>query len=331
MIKVAIAGGTGYTAGELLRLLLNHPFAEVVAVLSSSLAGESVCNVHRDLTGDTSLRFTSSLQAEGGKIEPDMLFLTLGHGLSASYLDSLELAPGCRVIDLGNDFRLGQTYKGNEFVYGLCEMNRESIKGALNVANPGCFATAILLSLIPLKASGFLENEVHIHGITGSTGAGKSLSESTHFSYRDSNISVYKPFVHQHLGEIKKTLEELSPSSELPSINFIPMRGDFTRGIFTSLYTKVKDEFNVAKAISFFEEYYADSPFVHLSLLPLSLKEVVNTNKALIHIEKHNNNLHITAVIDNLLKGASGQAVQNMNIMFGLEESCGLRLKGSAF
>ncbi len=329
-IKAAIAGGTGYTAGELLRILIYHPQVEIVAVLSSSLAGERVSSVHRDLTGDTNLRFSSDLNSPKGVIYPDVLFLTLGHGLSQSYLNQLNLPEGCKVIDLGNDFRLNSEYRGSSFVYGMCELNRTQIKDALYIANPGCFATAILLALLPLSISGELLQDIHIHAITGSTGAGKSLSESTHFSYRDSNISVYKPFSHQHLGEIKKILNERCKEGT-PEINFVPMRGDFTRGIFASIYTKSSDNLGLEEICSMYEDFYSSSPFVKMSDESISLKEVTNTNKALIHIEKHNGYWHITSIIDNLLKGASGQAVQNMNIMFSLQEDCGLKLKGSAF
>jgi len=331
MIKVAIAGGTGYTAGELIRLLINHPEVEIVAVLSSSMAGEFVWSVHRDLIGDTTLKFVSNLESEKGKIEPDVLFLTLGHGLSKSYLKEIGICANCKIVDLGNDFRLDPIYNNEEFVYGLCELNKLAVKQAKYVANPGCFATSILLALLPLAAKGFLNNEIHIHAITGSTGAGKSVSGTSHFSYRDSNISVYKPFSHQHLGEIKKVLLQASGNSALPQINFIPMRGDFTRGIFASLYTAGGSKNSLEEMVNLYKEYYLDSPFVKISDSAISMKEVVNTNKALLHIESHNGYWHITSVIDNLLKGASGQAVQNMNLMFGLEEFCGLKLKGSAF
>ena len=326
MIKVIIAGGTGYTAGELIRILINHPNAEISAVLSTSAVGENISSVHRDLLGDTNIKFTDNITG----IEPDIIFLTLGHGLSRNYLDSLNLPDKCKIIDLGNDFRLNSEYKGKEFIFGLCELNRKEIKNADCIANPGCFATSILLPLIPLSFAGLLTNEIHIHAITGSTGAGKSLSETTHFSYRNSNISVYKPFTHQHLGEINKTLT-LCAGKAIPQINFVPVRGDFARGIFASIYTKCADEITVDKAVSLLQSFYKDSPFVKLSDKPISLKEVVNTNKALIYIEKHNGYLHFTSIIDNLLKGASGQAVQNMNIMFGFDESAGLRLKGNGF
>lgn len=344
MIRVAIAGGTGYTAGELLRLLLNHPMVEISAVLSSTLAGEMVSSVHKDLIGDTNLRFTSHLNSPQGLKEIDLIFLTLGHGLSKKYLDELNLSDSCKVIDLGNDFRLDSHYKGENFIYGLCELNREEIIKAKYIANPGCFATSILLALLPLAVACKLNDDIHIHAITGSTGAGKSLSESTHFSYRDSNISVYKPFTHQHLGEIKSILgvtcskslqvatqDSKVVSKELPVINFVPIRGDFTRGIFASLYTKISGDLTLEEVYSLYNNFYSDSPFVRISREPISMKEVVNTNKALLHIESHNGYWHITSVIDNLLKGASGQAVQNMNLMFSIDESCALKLKGSAF
>ncbi|PKO95414.1 MAG: N-acetyl-gamma-glutamyl-phosphate reductase [Bacteroidetes bacterium HGW-Bacteroidetes-7] len=329
MINVAIAGGTGYTAGELIRILVNHPGVEISAVLSSSLAGEPVSSVHRDLIGDTTLRFVSDLKGLSGSDEIDVLFLTLGHGLSKRYLDEIGLPERCKIIDLGNDFRLDSKYKDEEFIYGLCELSSDTIKNAKYIANPGCFATSILLALIPLASAGELNDEIHIHAITGSTGAGKSPSDTTHFSYRDSNISVYKPFTHQHLGEIKKVLATLSEN--VPQINFVPIRGDFTRGIFASLYVKSNSKLSTEKISTLYNEFYKESPFVNISNEPISLKEVVNTNKALIHIEQHNGYWHITSIIDNLLKGASGQAVQNMNMMFGLDQSDGLKLKGSAF
>lgn len=327
MIKVAIAGGTGYTAGELLRILLNHPDAEVIGVLSSSQAGAPVASVHRDLLGDTDLRFSASLSDFE---KPDILFLTLGHGLSREYLDRLDPDPACRIIDLGNDFRTDTAYRGGEFVYGLPEAGREIVAAAAQIANPGCFATAILLPLLPLATRGGLTHDIHIHAITGSTGAGKNLSETGHFSYRAGNVSVYKPFAHQHLAEIRKTLAHAAIGG-VPDINFVPMRGDFTRGIFASIYTKKNAGVTLDGLIRDYVDFYAPSPFVHISDEPVSLKEVVNTNKALIHIEEHNGHIHFTSVIDNLLKGAAGQAVQNMNLMCGLPETAGLKLKPSAF
>ena len=325
MIKVAIAGGTGYTAGELLRLLLNHPEVKIINVLSTSQDGEAVASVHRDLFGETNLVFSSELTEE-----PDVIFIAIGHGLSRVYLDKLNLSPKCKVIDLVNDFRIDTGYSGSEFVYGLTEMNREAIAGAQYIANPGCFATAILLPLLALTQWGMLTDEVHVHAITGSTGAGKNLSETGHFSYRDNNISVYKPFTHQHLGEIGKTLISKA-GQKIPRINFVPMRGDFTRGIFASLYTKNTSGMPLPELVTRYKDFYVSSPFVHVSDEPVSMKEVVNTNKALIHIEEHDGYFHFTSVIDNLLKGASGQAIQNMNLMFGFDETLGLKLKATAF
>ncbi|MFA6335723.1 MAG: N-acetyl-gamma-glutamyl-phosphate reductase [Bacteroidales bacterium] len=330
MIKVAVAGGTGYTAGELLRILINHPEVEIVSVLSTSSTDTDISSVHRDLLGDTSLKFSGSEKFSALLPKMDVIFLCLGHGLSKKFLDDYKLSNECKIIDLGNDFRLENHYDNKNFVYGLSEIFKKEISSTSFIANPGCFATAILLGLSPLAFKGALKDEIHVHAITGSTGAGKSPSESTHFSYRSSNISVYKPFTHQHLGEIEKTLSNLL-NVKAPSVNFVPMRGDFARGIFASIYTKCSDDTTLEEVREHYKRVYENSPFVFISDESISLKEVVNTNKALIHIEKHNGYWHITSVIDNLLKGASGQAVQNMNLMFGLDESCGLHLKGSAF
>ncbi|MDD3787745.1 MAG: N-acetyl-gamma-glutamyl-phosphate reductase [Petrimonas sp.] len=324
MIKVSIVGGTGYTAGELLRILLNHPQVEIESVISSSSVGMPVAEMHRDLLGETDLCFTDKI----GK--PDVIFLCLGHGLSRAFLDESDIPKSCKIIDLGNDFRNQPDYAGRNFVFGLCELNRDKIREADSVANPGCFATSIMLALLPLASKNLLTDDVHIHAITGSTGAGKKPSETTHFSYRDNNLSVYKPFTHQHLEEIGNTLKSAG-NANLPQLNFVPMRGDFTRGIFASVYTKWDNPMSEPEVIDYYKNYYKASPFVFVSDEPISLKEVVNTNKALLHIEFHNGYIHITSIIDNLVKGASGQAVQNMNLMFGLDETCGLRLKGSAF
>ena len=324
MIKVSIVGGTGYTAGELLRILLRHPNVQIESVISSTSAGTPVAEMHRDLLGETDLMFTDRFH------QPDVIFLCLGHGLSRSFLQENNVPATCRVIDLGNDFRNEPLFGDREFVFGLCELNREQIRSCRNVANPGCFATSILLALLPLAAHNLLRDEVHVHAITGSTGAGKRPGETTHFSYRDSNISVYKAFTHQHLEEIQHTLASVV-NTNLPPINFVPMRGDFTRGIFASLYTRWNGTMSETEAIQLFKSYYEPSPFVFVSDQPISLKEVVNTNKALLHVGFHNGYIHITSIIDNLLKGASGQAVQNMNLMFGLDEATGLQLKGSAF
>jgi N-acetyl-gamma-glutamyl-phosphate reductase len=324
MINVSIAGGTGYTAGELLRILLRHPGVKIESVISSTSAGMPVAEMHRDLLGETDLVFSDSF------VNPDLIFLCLGHGLSRTFLQENSVPASCRIIDLGNDFRNEPLFGEREFVFGLCELNRECIREAVNVANPGCFATTIMLALLPLAAKNLLTNEIHVHAITGSTGAGKRPGETTHFSYRDNNISVYKPFTHQHLTEIANTLTSAG-NSTTPQINFVPMRGDFTRGIFASVYTRWDGEISESEMIELFKAFYAPSPFVFVSDKSISLKEVVNSNKGLLHIEFHNGYIHITSIIDNLVKGASGQAVQNMNLMYGLEETTGLTLKGSAF
>lgn len=323
MIRVAIAGGTGYTGGELLRILLHHPQVEIVSVLTTSANGVPVASVHRDLIGETDLRFGTVIN------DPDILFLCLGHGLSREFIDTRSIGGGCRIIDLGNDFRLDGDYAGRHFVYGLTEEAREDVRNAHDIANPGCFATAIQLALLPIASAGLLHDEVHVSAVTGSTGAGKKPGESVHFSYRDSNLSIYKLFTHQHLGEIRKNIGRISGST--PRVNFVPFRGDFTRGIFASVYTRAAAGISEDDYISLFEDYYSSSPFVFHSAGPVSLKEVVNTNKCLLHIELHDGYIHVSSVIDNLLKGAAGQAVQNMNIMMSLDEDCGLRLKPSAF
>lgn len=324
MIKASIAGGTGYTAGELLRILIYHPKIQIESVVSTTSVGVSLSSVHRDLMGETDLVFTDAVG------NPDVLFLCLGHGLSEKFLNNNNIPASCKVIDLGNDFRLDPTFQNRSFEYGLCELNKEDIQKANNVANPGCFATSILLALLPLAKMKQLTNEIHIHAITGSTGAGKRPSDTAHFSYRDSNLSVYKAFTHQHLDEIKQSLS-LKGTQDVPEIQFVPMRGDFTRGIFASVYTKWNGVQSEQEAIDYYKSYYKDSPFVFVSDEDISLKEVVNTNKGLLHISFHNGYIHITSIIDNLVKGASGQAVQNMNLLFGFAENEGLLLKGSAF
>lgn len=324
MINVSIAGGTGYTAGELLRILLRHPEVNIESVISTTSVGMPVAEMHRDLLGETELVFTDSF------LNPDVIFLCLGHGLSRAFLEQNNIPASCKIIDLGNDFRNEPVFNGRNFVFGLCEQNREIIRTANSVANPGCFATSIMLALLPLASRNLLTDEVHVHAITGSTGAGKKPVETTHFSYRDNNISVYKPFSHQHLEEIANTLTTAG-NSDLPQINFVPLRGDFTRGIFASIYTKWNGKLSESEVAGLYEAYYQPSPFVFVSKQPISLKEVVNTNKGLLHIEFHNGYIHITSIIDNLVKGASGQAVQNMNLMFGLDETTGLMLKGSGF
>ena len=324
-IKVAIAGGTGYTGGELFRILLNHPNVEIVAATTTSSAGVPVAQVHRDLIGETDLCFGIELN------DPDVIFLCLGHGISRQFVDSNDIKPSCRIIDLGNDFRLDGEYAGRNFVYGLCESAKEDIRKAHDVANPGCFATAIQLATLPLAAAGLINDEIHVTAITGSTGAGKKPGETTHFSYRNDNISIYKLFSHQHLAEIKKNIVKGGSLEGEPMVNFVPLRGDFARGIFASVYTRAAEGLTLEDYQKIYEDYYASSPFVFLSKENISMKEVVNTNKALLHVELHDGYIHIASAIDNLIKGASGQAVQNMNLMFGLPEDTGLRLKPSAF
>lgn len=324
-IRVAIAGGTGYTGGELFRILLNHPDVEIVAATTTSSEGTPVASVHRDLIGETDLCFGKELN------DPDVIFLCLGHGISRQFVDTHDIKPECRIIDLGNDFRLDGDYAGRNFVYGLCESAREAVRGAHDVANPGCFATAIQLATLPLAAAGLIQDEIHVTAITGSTGAGKKPGETTHFSYRTDNISIYKLFTHQHLAEIRQNLARVSVSDRAYRVYFVPLRGDFARGIFASVYTKAAEGMTEEDYRRLFEDYYADSPFVFHSAEGISMKEVVNTNKGLVHVELHDGYVHIASCIDNLVKGAAGQAVQNMNLMFGLPEDTGLRLKPSAF
>ena len=324
-IRVAIAGGTGYTGGELFRILLNHPNVEIVAATTTSSEGVRVDSVHRDLIGETELCFGYELN------DPDVIFLCLGHGISRQFVDTHDIKPSCRIIDLGNDFRLDGDYAGRHFVYGLCESAREDIRKAHDVANPGCFATVIQLATLPLAAAGLINDEIHVTAITGSTGAGKKPGETTHFSYRSDNISIYKLFTHQHLAEIKQNLSAINPQNKDYTVNFVPLRGDFTRGIFASIYTRAAKGMSQDDYRKLYEDYYAASPFVFHSNEGISMKEVVNTNKGLVHVELHDGYVHIASAIDNLVKGAAGQAVQNMNLMFGLPEDTGLRLKPSAF
>lgn len=344
-IKAGIIGGAGYTGGEMLRILINHPEVEIVFVHSNSNAGNRVTDVHGDLFGDTDLKFSGNevlgaLSSGEGLGEAFVLFLCVGHGDAKKFLTANAVDQNVKIIDLSQDFRLSanrtsETANRN-FIYGLPELNRESIKTAQNIANPGCFATCIQLGLLPLAAGGLLNNEVHINATTGSTGAGQSLSSTSHFSWRNNNLSVYKAFGHQHLKEISESLNQ-SESDFAPSrlervgvrLNFVPQRGDFTRGILAAMYTEC--DLNLSDAESLYREYYNGHPFTHISKNNIDLKQVVNTNKCLVHLEKHDDKLFIISIIDNLLKGASGQAVQNMNLMFGLEERTGLRLKGTGF
>ena len=320
MIKVGIAGGAGYTAGELIRILVNHPGVQIVFIHSESNAGKAVCEVHEGLIGDTDLRFSPEFDFEA----IDLLFMCGAHGGSAGFLADHPLRKGLKVIDFAQDFR----DESNGYVYGLPEWKADKIRTADKIANPGCFATAIQLALLPLAKAGMLENEICVNGITGSTGAGVKPGASTHFSWRNNNISVYKVFEHQHLIEINRNLSLLQGAQVAP-ISFIPTRGDFARGIFISAHTDCPlDE---AEAIELYRDFYADAAFTFVSELPLDLKQVVNTNKCVIKVEKHGSKLVVFSVIDNLLKGASGQAVQNMNLIFGLEQTAGLKLKASAF
>ncbi|WP_242134478.1 N-acetyl-gamma-glutamyl-phosphate reductase [Aestuariivivens marinum] len=324
-IKVGIIGGAGYTAGELIRLLINHPNAEIDFVYSTSNAGNKISKVHQDLVGNLDLEFTDTTNPN-----VDVLFLCLGHGNSVKFLSENTFSENTKIIDLGNDFRLEKDkfFNGNTFVYGLPELQKEAIEAANYVANPGCFATAIQLGLLPLAASGLLKNDVHINAVTGATGAGTSLSATSHFPYRDNNFSYYKPFTHQHLGEINQSVKQLQKSFS-SDILFMPNRGNFSRGIFATLYTDF--EGTVEEAIAIYKTFYKDAAFTFVSDDVLHLKQVVNTNKCLIHLHKYNNKILITSIIDNLLKGASGQAIQNMNLMFGLEETTGLNLKATYF
>jgi N-acetyl-gamma-glutamyl-phosphate reductase len=320
-IRVGIVGGAGYTAGELIRILLYHPVAELKYIQSSSNNNQPVSSVHTDLLGDTGMTF-SDIDFE----DTDVVFLCSGHGKSIDYLKNNVVPSHVRIIDLSHDFRLKR--EGNDFVYGLPELNRGQIRKAGKIANPGCFATAIQLALIPLASNGLLIDEVHINAITGSTGAGQSPSKTSHFSWRDNNLSVYKAFEHQHLGEICQSLYQAQPGFNR-DVNFIPVRGNHTRGIFVTAYTKFEGSIEAANKI--YADFYATHPFVNMAPENPDMKQVVNTNKGLIYLEKHGNKLMIISCIDNLLKGASGQAVQNMNLMFGLDERCGLNLKAIGF
>ena len=321
MVKVGIIGGAGYTGGELIRILLNHPHAEIAFIHSKSNAGNLISDVHTDLLGWTELKFSSAIRQD-----IDVLVLCVGHGDAVKFLAENPINKGIKIIDLSQDFRIAKS--GNEFVYGLPELQREVIKNSTYIANPGCFATAIQLGLLPLAGKSLLHDDVHISAITGSTGAGQSLSETSHFSWRNNNISIYKPLKHQHLKEIRQSLLSLQQSFN-SSIQFIPYRGDFTRGIFATLYLKSNLSLEEAKEI--YQTYYQSHPFTHVSTANPSLKQVVNTNNAIVYLEKQDDTLLIVSMIDNLLKGASGQAVQNLNLLFDLPETAGLQLKGSAF
>lgn len=321
MIKAGILGGAGYTAGELIRILLNHPKVELDFVYSTSQSEKSVASIHQDLMGDTNLKFSNKMNPE-----VDVVFLCLGHGNSKKFLDNNFFSKKTLVIDLSNDFRLAS--QGNNFIYGIPEFNKEKIKKSLFIANPGCFATAINLAILPLANAGKLHEDIHINAVTGATGAGVSHSDTTHFSWRDNNYSSYKEFSHQHLGEIGEQVKILQPQFSA-QINFIPNRGNFSRGIHCTAYTKFEGSLDAALEI--YQNCYKKTSFTHVIEEPLHLKQVVNTNKCLVHLQKHENKLLITTVLDNLLKGASGQAVQNMNIHFDFPESMGLKLKANFF
>ncbi len=332
MIQIGIIGGSGYTGGELIRLLINHPAAEINFVYSRTKAGEPLYRAHEDLLGTTDLCFTDS-------VDPtiDLVFMCLGHGHSKDFLEKNPFSDATKIIDLSTDFRAqaNASLLGKTFVYGLPEKNKSAIENAQFIANPGCFATALQLALLPLAKAQKLSHPVHINGTTGSTGAGIIPGETTHNSWRNNNLSWYKAFNHQHLGEVREQLSfagtdgTAATRTELPTFYFIPNRGAFSRGIFATLYTEYQDTIEAAKAL--YNAYYEGAPYTHLSEFPIDLKQVTNTNQCHIHLHKHENQLLITVAIDNLLKGASGQAVQNMNLIFGWEETLGLQLKANRF
>ena len=323
-VNIGIIGGAGYTGGELLRVLLRHPNAHITFVHSTSSAGEPVSKVHADLVGDTDLKFSATIDQD-----IDVLFLCVGHGDAKKFLSANEIKASVKIIDLSQDFRLAATanMRDKQFVYGLPELQKAKIQTANYIANPGCFATAIQLGLLPLASKGLLK-EVYTTGITGSTGAGQGLSSTSHFSWRANNIQAYKTLQHQHLHEIGESLASLQ-GNQNADVNFVPWRGDFTRGIFVT--SVVASDLSVEEVYALYEAYYEAHPFTHVSKNNIDLKQVVNTNKCLIHIEKQGNKIAIHSAIDNLLKGAVGQAVQNMNLIFGLEEGTGLQLKANYF
>lgn len=318
-MKVGIIGAAGYTGGELLRILIHHPEATIAYAHSKSQAGKPVASTHTDLFGDTDLRFSEEFHTD-----VDVVFLCSGHGESKKFLAAQPEFEQVRIIDLSTDFR----DESNGFVYGLPELQRDTIRGAQKIANPGCFATSIELALLPLAQAGLLRDEVHVSAVTGSTGAGQSLSATSHFSWRNNNLSIYKAFSHQHLTEIGMVLRKGQPDFTR-EVNFIPYRGNFTRGIMANVYTAFDGTQEDAKRL--YTDYYAAHPFTHVSEAGIDLKQVVNTNKGLLHLEVHEGKLLITSIIDNLTKGASGQAVQNMNLLFGLDETTGLKLKSVGF
>lgn len=322
MVKIGILGAAGYTGGELIRLLVNHPQADIVFANSESNAGNMVADVHAGLTGDTDLRFTNEMPFG----DVDVIFFCFGHGKSAKFIAEHDIPDNVKIIDLAQDFRLEAS--GNDYIYGLPEINRDKIAAAKHIANPGCFATCIQLALLPAAKMGIVNGDIAVNAITGSTGAGQKPAATTHFSWRSSNMSIYKVLEHQHVPEIRQSLMQVQGHLDA-NIDFIPYRGDFPRGIFATAVIKTdKSEDDIVRA---YTDFYAAAPFTHYCDKPIDMKQVVNTNKALVHCEKHGDKLVVTSCIDNLLKGASGQAVQNMNIMFGLDEKSGLRLKALAF
>jgi N-acetyl-gamma-glutamyl-phosphate reductase len=331
-LRIGIIGGAGYTGGELLRLLLRHPHAEIVFAHSTSSGSKFLYEAHPDLLGETEARFTSQIPSAFGEI--DVLFLCVGHGEAIKFLAANAVPATIRIIDLSQDFRYTRYTHAGQWVYGLPELYKDSIALARsnqqNIANPGCFATCVQLALLPWAKAGLLPQEIHITGVTGSTGAGQSLSQTSHFSWRASNLSVYKAFDHQHVHEIRTSLHALQPSfTDAQHLYFVPMRGSFTRGILASVYGKCSESEHTMRAA--YKEYYAEHPFVHVADAEPDVKQVINTNKCVLSLHKHGDILHVVSVIDNLLKGASGQAVQNMNLLFGLDETTGLHLKSSAF
>jgi N-acetyl-gamma-glutamyl-phosphate reductase len=317
-IKISIQGASGYTGGELIRLLLNHPLCEIVSLSSNFNFGKKISDIHNDLVGDSDLIFSKKIDKN-----VDVIYLCSGHGKSSTFLKSTKIDKEVRIIDLSQDFRVDNLFEDRVFEYGLPEINKSNIINSNNIANPGCFATAIQLGVLPLISVNSDSKEIHTHAITGSTGAGLKLTETSHFSWRNNNVSWYKPFTHQHLDEVYKTIEKKY------NINFIPIRGNFSRGIFCTSY--IKTELDIDFIYKIYFDYYKDHPFTVVSNEEIHLKQVINTNKCLIHLKKVEGKLLITSIIDNLIKGASGQAIQNMNLMFGLDETTGLKLKSSIF
>ncbi len=321
MVRVGILGAAGYTGGELIRLLINHPQAEIVFANSESNAGNLICDVHEGLMGETDMRFTAEMPFG----EVDVVFFCFGHGKSRAFLQEHTIPSHVKIIDLAQDFRIAGEH---DYVYGLPETHRQEISTCMHLANPGCFATCIQLGLLPALKAGIISGDIHTNGITGSTGAGQKPGATTHFSWRNDNISIYKTFTHQHLHEINQTIHELQPQYD-GQMFFIPQRGCFTRGIFVTSYARCNTPIEEVKAI--YEDYYRDAAFTHVVSTSPDMKQVINTNKALVYVERYADQLLMVSCIDNLLKGAVGQAVENMNLMFGLPEDTGLRLKASAF